>query len=94
MPEMVKIEKKCGLKKDSHVDFSQIFTVDKNRLTNKAGGIPSGKWNEVEKAIGCMFIKTMTDGDYEAETGLEIFINNPSFDFLKDEPDLYNDLAD
>lgn len=89
MPEMVKLEKKYGLKDDSYADFAQIFTVDKERLTDKIGVISSKKWNDIEKAMGCIFMKTITDDNSSLEADLEMFLNNPSFDFLKDEPDLY-----
>jgi len=89
MPEMVSLEQKHGLKKGSYADFAQIFTIDKRRLLKKTGRIDIQKWNEVQKAIGSIFMNTIANEDCAAETDLGMFINNPSFDFLKNEPDLY-----
>lgn len=89
MPEMISLEEKHGLKKGSYADFAQIFTIDKRRLLKKTGRIDSQKWNEVQKAIGSIFMNTITAEDSATETNLEMFINNPSFDFSKDELDLY-----
>lgn len=40
-----------GLTKDSVIDTGHLLTVDKKRLTKKWGEIPSGLWEQVNKAI-------------------------------------------
>ncbi|MGE3279202.1 MAG: type II toxin-antitoxin system PemK/MazF family toxin [Candidatus Altimarinota bacterium] len=59
MPEMVPLGKKEGLTTQSHADFAQIFTIDKQRLTKKAGKITTEKWEMVEKALRRIFLKTL-----------------------------------
>ncbi len=42
---------KGGLKEESMVNFTQILTVDKGRLTKKVGTLEIGKMREVDEAI-------------------------------------------
>ena len=59
MPEIVKLDKDCGLKENSSADFAQIFTIDKQRLIEKIGKIKSEKWQKIEDALGSIFFKTI-----------------------------------
>ena len=51
-PFLVKISsKESGLPKDSMVNLAAILTIDKNRLSNKAGELSKTKMAEVDEAI-------------------------------------------
>ena len=58
MPEMVSLNWEDGLQKESFADFSQIFTIDKNRLQKRVGKIQPEKWVLVEKALSRIFYRT------------------------------------
>lgn len=45
----------CGLSKDSVVLLEQIRTIDKKRLKEKMGNLPSGEMNRVDKALSVSF---------------------------------------
>lgn len=59
MPEIVPLGPEEGLSEGSSADFSQLFTIDKQRLVKKAGNISSEKWRLVEQALARIFLRTM-----------------------------------
>gem|GEM_PF-6039964 len=59
MPEQVCIGVEEGLKRTSHADLSQLFTISKSRLIQYIGKINSERWIDVEKAIERIFYKTI-----------------------------------
>lgn len=58
IPEIVRLGPADGLKEGSGADFSQLWTIDKERLFKKIGRIESIKWTLVEKALSRIFMKT------------------------------------
>lgn len=45
----------CGLSKDSIVLLEQVRTIDKQRLKEKMGSLPSASMNKIDKALSVSF---------------------------------------
>ena len=55
MPEMVQVGVEDGLDRLAHVDFAQVFTIDKCRLQIKIGMVAPDKLAKIEVALQSIF---------------------------------------